>query len=1380
MNNSIRIHTDVGNENKFLNFELNQDFDFIEILSLKLRQEDLYKLFCSDYGVVVGRVVVNDGFGVPNAKISIFIPINDDDKDNPLISGLYPYNNISDKNSKGSRYNLLPKDSQFDCHTPVGNLPSKREILDNDVMLEIYEKYYKFTTRTNDAGDFMLFGVPTGNWKLNVDVDLSDIGILSQKPYDFIRQGVNEKRFEDVSKFKSSNNLNDLSQISHTETSVNVQPFWGDNDNCDVGLNRIDVELSHRIEPQAFFIGSIFGDNEKNSVNKNCGIRRGLGNLCETISNEGTVEMIRQTIDGEIEEFSVNGGRVIDENGSWAYQVPMNLDYVITNEYGDLIPTEDTKKGIPTRARVRFKIGMDITGEEGRTRRRAKYLVPNSDGNGNYNFNEETPDVHFRNLYWNKIYTVKQFIPRFQPVCVNNLCGTNRRFVGIKDVDACGDHTPFPYNRLDTNFNPLYGIMCFLIGIIANLFLLLNRFVINPLNIAINSIKLLIWDLSKLVCFLTHPTNKKKRGACRCSSLRNLFPDSCEGDCEECADAYEYEEGGESDPCGGDDNCSGCKDECKEISVTPSIDFLTLECNDTTYMPWYYDEDGEGYEAGCNGLPENSGAQSACEDVESILIDDYVNCKQVELAQNLNIYTLDFYNDWINGSLYAFLFKQKTRDEKDKFCDWDCDEFNNSTDSNNDGDPDNNCRKNWIVDTCQSVGDSYSNLIITPHGYNLAGAISRRETNEGVIKLFNDEYYYAATTHQSYPMFKTDLVLLGSINDYDVHGIPSIFNQIEVTTYNIPPINREYINSEAEEDTEENNIIGVSGIYDLLFSINCAGISTVEHNCFNLRKISEIGVGLDEYRGEDDPADGHITNRDIENREIRNTLAILNTNGIENIDNIGDNYVNNILDYNTDFGWDNPTYLDDGLGIEYYSYRGFDGGNGIPRLPLNNSYYFYFGINPGKTGLDKFYSNFIKPCASEIKNNLILTTEMTPVNEANGSDGKINLTIENGISPYSITLMNSIGEETNYASNDPSIVIDNLEGGMYYISIIDNNNNKISRNVFINSPTPPNFKFDVIDVSSNSNNDGQIIISNCYGGYSPYQIEVISPQSYTNLNYLDVQSTDTIVLSGLTSNEYTIKIIDNTGVFYEKDIIVNEPTQMDVIIEQIEAVSCHGSDGKLNIQIVGGAPPYTYETKGLTTGDIYDTLIVVGPAQTYRTMVSDSDGQQVAITKEMSEPSPIVINGEKINPTCYNINNGEININVNGGTPPYTYAWYKDGVYFSSEQNINNLSATQNGTLYKIKVIDDNECEAFTEYTLNSPTEIIVSRYSVGNNVNIGVSGGNSGNKTFKLYNSNNNYVHITESNSHTFSNVNNGEYSVEVIDNMGCTGYGSNIIINI
>ena len=78
-NQSIRIRTTPGSS-KNIRFKLDQDFDFLEILSLKISQEDLYQPFCANYGVVVGRVIANKGFGLPNAKVSIFIPITNEDQ----------------------------------------------------------------------------------------------------------------------------------------------------------------------------------------------------------------------------------------------------------------------------------------------------------------------------------------------------------------------------------------------------------------------------------------------------------------------------------------------------------------------------------------------------------------------------------------------------------------------------------------------------------------------------------------------------------------------------------------------------------------------------------------------------------------------------------------------------------------------------------------------------------------------------------------------------------------------------------------------------------------------------------------------------------------------------------------------------------------------------------------------------------------------------------------------------------------------------------------------------------------------------------------------------------------------------------------------------
>jgi len=119
---------------------------------------------------VVGRVIANEGFGVPNAKVSVFVPISDEDEKNDLIKDLYPFKTVSSKN-KNVRYNLLLSKATCELNSAVGTFPTKEEVLNNDIMIEVFDKYYKYTTKTNGSGDYMIFGVPTGQQTVHMDVD---------------------------------------------------------------------------------------------------------------------------------------------------------------------------------------------------------------------------------------------------------------------------------------------------------------------------------------------------------------------------------------------------------------------------------------------------------------------------------------------------------------------------------------------------------------------------------------------------------------------------------------------------------------------------------------------------------------------------------------------------------------------------------------------------------------------------------------------------------------------------------------------------------------------------------------------------------------------------------------------------------------------------------------------------------------------------------------------------------------------------------------------------------------------------------------------------------------------------------------------------------
>ena len=502
MSKSLRIRTEVGKD-KTVTLNLDQDFEFIEILSVKLSQQELYTRRCADYGVLVGRISVNDGFGVPNAKVGIFIPITSQDEVNPIINSIYPYKSIQDVNEDGYKYNLLPYKPSYPGHAATGSFPDLEDVLVNPTAIEIYDKYYKFTVTTNDSGDFMIFGLPIGSHRMVINVDLSDIGPFSQSPQDLIRLGLATDSQVNGTKFRTSENITSLPQIITINQDVIVNPLWGDDEYCQISITRSDIDLTAsnniEIKPTAIFMGSIFSDTDKGAIKKKCKPPLKAGGMCSLVSGPGQILSVRQTIRQDefgrpaLEEYELeNNGNVIDENGTWLLDVPMNLDYIITNEFGEQVFSNDERKGIPTRAKYRFKIKWNQSPDFSAPVKRANFLVPNVREHGwtnsssdpyNLDYNDEkylrmkasyafslswedygiTGDTFgeqmiqdaidckdkFYDMSYNKVYTVSQLITRYTKGFLN------RRFSGIKNItdDECeGSVNKFPTN--DAQFKP--------------------------------------------------------------------------------------------------------------------------------------------------------------------------------------------------------------------------------------------------------------------------------------------------------------------------------------------------------------------------------------------------------------------------------------------------------------------------------------------------------------------------------------------------------------------------------------------------------------------------------------------------------------------------------------------------------------------------------------------------------------------------------------------------------------------------------------------------------------------------------------------------------------------------------------------------------------
>ena len=514
MGDSYRIKTELG-INKSINIQLDQEFEFLEILSLKIQQTDIYTRSCADYGVLVGRVTANNGFGIPNARVSIFIPIEQIDESNPLITSIYPYKSPNDKNEDGYRYNLLPYEKSYSKHAATGTLPSRSDVLTGSTAVEIYDKYYRYTTKTNESGDYMIMGVPLGDQTVVMDVDLSDIGEFSLTPQDLIRMGLATQGQVGGNQFRTSNDLASLPQLVNLTKNAEISPLWGDPEICQISINRLDFDLRDDanidIQPTAVFMGSLISTADSFRLRRRAKPRDNMGNLCDLTTGPGQILAIRQTIqqdeDGNpvLEVYQLEqAGNVIDGNGTWLTEMPMNLDYFITNEFGEKVLSNDPTVGIPTKAKYRFKIKWAQPNDLSLQTRRPYYLVPNikeygwtgtgtdpnTTGGGNQNqlkssyyfglewsgytqgftgqdrinrLNEAIDcEDTFYEFQYNRVYTISGLIDEFKN-------GGRGRFIGIKEIDDqdCENTVnKFPVNDGFRNFDFLFFVFALLMQII--------------------------------------------------------------------------------------------------------------------------------------------------------------------------------------------------------------------------------------------------------------------------------------------------------------------------------------------------------------------------------------------------------------------------------------------------------------------------------------------------------------------------------------------------------------------------------------------------------------------------------------------------------------------------------------------------------------------------------------------------------------------------------------------------------------------------------------------------------------------------------------------------------------------------------------------------
>jgi hypothetical protein len=290
---------------------------------------------------------------------------------------------------------------------------------------------------------------------------------------------------------------------------------------------------------------------------------------------------------------------------------------------------------------------------------------------------------------------------------------------------------------------------------------------------------------------------------------------------------------------------------------------------------------------------------------------------------------------------------------------------------------------------------------------------------------------------------------------------------------------------------------------------------------------------------------------------------------------------------------------------------------------------------------------------------------------------------------------------------------------------------------------------------------GQTVSVNVSGGNPPYTYRWTAtvPGTFSNPNAAVTTFTPT---GGQADRSYyiTCQIQDACG----RISVLSAPVEFLDIEGVATNVTCYGgTDGSINITVIGGTPPFTFEwSNGANTEDI--SGIAAGD---YEVVVTDANGYSQNAFFTVEQPTEIAVTDSVIPVTYVCSTDGAIYITASGATPPYTYHW-------STGANTSYITGLQKAN-YAVTVKDSRNCQKTFTIGVTGPDDLSINFSPVNVNTYDAATGSiqaTPGGGTAPYT-----YAWCNGSNSGNITNQKPGPYSLTVTDAGGCTVSGSSVI---
>jgi gliding motility-associated-like protein len=252
--------------------------------------------------------------------------------------------------------------------------------------------------------------------------------------------------------------------------------------------------------------------------------------------------------------------------------------------------------------------------------------------------------------------------------------------------------------------------------------------------------------------------------------------------------------------------------------------------------------------------------------------------------------------------------------------------------------------------------------------------------------------------------------------------------------------------------------------------------------------------------------------------------------------------------------------------------------------------------------------------------------------------------------------------------------------------------------------------------------------------------------------------------SNLTAGTYTVTSTDNANCTGTIQVIITQPTVLQVAQGNITPANCGSSDGSVSVSASGGTAGYTYAWSPSGGNAATATNLSAG---NYSVTVTDANNciQTLPVTIN-SSGGPNIDQVDVVNVTCFGESTGAITVTASPFTPGTEPLQYQ--INNGNQQSSSVFTGLTAGN-YSITVTDINNCPNTQLVTISQPNQLTVNAgpdvavcSGEMSNLNAIASGGTG--TIFYLWSDGQNIPSIQ------FYPISSGIFQVDVYDINGCT----------